>query len=180
MGRILGLDISSSTIGWAVLVDSSDKITLESYGHIKPPPSKSGSLTHRINSAFDSVSLLLSDLDPDFVAIEAYANKFTSGRSSARTIMVLSVFNELSALACLRALNYEPKRYNVLSIRSIISKFYNTKIVSKDETFDFIRSKFNNFSILKNRNDNIKKECYDEADAIAVALSHIISEDKNG
>jgi Holliday junction resolvasome RuvABC endonuclease subunit len=176
MNRILGLDVSSSTIGWAILGYEEEHVTLEASGHIKPPPSKSGSLTYRLNEAFEKVNELFEELQPDDVAIEAYANKFASGRSSANTIIVLSVFNELSALACLRMLGYESHRYTVSSIRSKISKHYNKKIVSKDDMFNFIIENFKDFSIIKNRNNAIRKECYDETDAIAVALSHIISE----
>ena len=176
MSRVLGLDISSSTIGWAVLSCDEGGIQLESYGHIKPPPSKHGSLTYRLNIALEKAKELFLELAPDEVAVEAYASGFARGRSSANTIIVLSVFNELSALVCLRTLGYEPFRYSVSSIRSKISKFYNKKLVSKDDMFDFVSKKFKKFSTINNRNGAIKKECYDETDAIAVALSHIISE----
>ena len=77
--KTLGLDISSSVIGWSCLLDDGSKIALERYGHIKPPPSKSGSLAFRMNSAFDSVSELFRDVRPDVVSIESYANKFSKG-----------------------------------------------------------------------------------------------------
>tara|TARA_B100000131_G_scaffold322708_1_gene377674 strand:+ start:197 stop:727 length:531 start_codon:yes stop_codon:yes gene_type:complete len=174
MKTILGLDISSSTIGWALLrVDERD-IVLHSYGHIKPPKSKDGSLSHRVNSAYSELKTLFSDIDPDCVAIEAYANKFTTGKSNSRTIIVLSVFNELSALASLRSIGIEPSRYSVISIRSELSKYFNTKIKSKDDAFDFICKYFDNFELRHTRNGTIRKECYDEADAIAVAICHFI------
>ena len=140
--KVLGMDISSSTIGCSLVEFCNDDITLVDYGHLKPPPSKSGSLTFRINHAYDSMKELFLELKPDCVAIENYANKFSSGRSSARTIMVLSVFNELSALACLRALNFEPSKYSVITIRSKISKYFKKNIKSKDDTFEFISDKF--------------------------------------
>jgi Holliday junction resolvasome RuvABC endonuclease subunit len=184
--NVLGMDISSSTIGWSLVEFEEDAAgkgcdaVLVDYGHLKPPPSKAGSLTVRINDAYDSMNELFLRLDPDFVAIENYANKFSSGRSSARTIIVLSVFNELSALACLRALGVEPVKYNVITIRSRLSKFFNKTIKSKDDTFDFVCEYFSNFEVRKNRNDGVKKECYDEADSIAVSLCYIISKTDKG
>jgi Holliday junction resolvasome RuvABC endonuclease subunit len=175
MKRILGLDISSATIGWAVLsVDDNKNFLLDSYGHIKPPSSSDGTLTHRIDSAYSDLKNLFIDISPDSVAIEAYANKFSSGRSSARTIMVLSVFNELSALACLRSISIEPYKYNVISIRSDMSKLFEKKIKSKDDVFDHISEYFENFNIRYSRTGKIRKECYDETDAIAVAICHYI------
>ncbi len=175
MKKVLGMDISSSTIGWSLLEVDGDKVFLSKYGHLKPPNSKSGSLTFRINSAYSKMKELFDEIKPDIVAIEAYANKFSAGRSSARTIMVLSVFNELSALACLRTLNIEPVKYSVITIRSKISKYYNEDIKSKDDVFDYVSNYFKDFKVVKNRNGGVKKECYDEADATAVALCYIIS-----
>ena len=88
--------------------------------------------------------------------------------------MVLSVFNELSALASLRSVGIEPSKYSVISIRSDMSKFFNKKIKSKDDVFDHVCEYFKNFELRYTRTGKIKKECYDEADAIAVAICHFI------
>jgi Holliday junction resolvasome RuvABC endonuclease subunit len=174
MKNVLGLDISSSTIGWALLSFDNEEFLLKSYGHIKPPPSKSGTLTHRIDSAYSDLKKLFVQIDPASVAIEAYANKFTSGRSNSRTIIVLSVFNELSALASLRSIGIEPSKYSVISIRSDMSKFFNKKIKTKDDVFEHVCEYFKNFELRHTRTGKIRKECYDEADAIAVAICHFI------
>ena len=175
MKKVIGLDISSSTIGWALLsFDDSKNIRLDDYGHIKPPASSKGTLSYRVSSAYDLCKNLLVNINPDYVAVEAYANKFSHGRSSARTIIVLSVFNEMICMASLRALEKEPFRYAVSTIRSSISNFLDKKMVSKDDNLDLIKGYFNNFKVSLNRNNKIKKESYDEADAISVALCHII------
>ncbi len=176
--NILGLDISSSTIGWALVSYKDEgKPSVISYGHIKPPGSNKGSLTYRISCAYNQIEDLLHSLgDIDAVAIEAYANKFTKGRSSARTIIVLSVFNELVSLACFKTLNIEPKKYAVVTIRSCLSKFFNKKIESKDDAFLSIEKYFDEFNTRLNRKGSIKKECYDESDAIAVSIAYIHKE----
>tara|TARA_A200000159_G_C7334465_1_gene344453 strand:- start:3380 stop:3922 length:543 start_codon:yes stop_codon:yes gene_type:complete len=176
MVKILGLDISSSTIGWATLLCSKDSVILDNYGFIKPPASKKGSLAYRASEASGAVSELIDRENPEIVAIEAYANKFPSGRSTARTIIVLSVFNEVISIAALKKMGVDPFRYPVVTIRSQISKFSGKKISSKEECFDYIIERFDNFNFRKNRAGNIAKELYDEADAIAVALTCFIKE----
>ena len=54
------------------------------------------------------------------------------------------------------------------------------KIVSKDEVFDNVKNYFKNYNIVYNGNNNVKKECYDEIDSIAVGLCFINKERNNG
>jgi Holliday junction resolvasome RuvABC endonuclease subunit len=173
MKKILGLDISSSTVGWSLVeYDDKSEILLE-YGHIKPPKSKKGSLAFRAADYFDTIKDFLKKKDPDFVAIEAYASRFPKGRSTARTIITLSFFNEITSVACLKALNVEPESYAVVTIRSCLSKLAKTKISSKEEAFEYVKTYFSNFKVRDNRAGNLAKECLDEADAIAVCLTYI-------
>ena len=176
MIKVLGLDISSSTIGWATMLMASDEMQLDEYGYITPPKSKAGTLTFRASKAFDQVTELLNDKKPEIVVVESYANKFPSGRSTARTIIVLSVFNEVVSMAALRSMGKDPVRYPVSTIRSKLSKLAGKKISSKEECFDFINDHFDKFSIRQNRAGNIAKQCYDEADAIAVAATYYVKE----
>ena len=180
MKTVLGLDISSSTIGWSILEYSDQAITLKEYGNIKPPKSSKGSLAYRASVAYDEVYSFLLDKNPDTVAVEAYANKFPAGKSTARTIIVLSVFNELMAIASLKSLDREPIRYAVSTIRASLGKIAGYKVSSKEDVFEFIKKYFIEFNLRENRSGNIAKECYDEADAIAVALTHIHKERSNG
>jgi Holliday junction resolvasome RuvABC endonuclease subunit len=180
LGTVLGLDISSSVIGWALLEDDGKGGSLIDYGHLKPPPKPKGSIAFRASAAYDMVSDLLNRKSPDSVAIEAYASKFSAGRSTARTIIVLSVFNEVISMACLREASIEPHKYAVSTIRSCLSKIGGRKISSKEEAFDFIVDNITNFKTRENRAGNLAKQCLDEADAIAVALAHIYKESNNG
>ena len=175
MIKVLGLDISSATIGWAITTID-DGIRLDEYGFIAPPKSKEGSLAYRASKAYDEIVSLISEKSPEIVVIESYANKFPSGRSTARTIIVLSVFNEVVSMAALNSLGKDPHRYPVATIRSKLSKLSGKKISSKEECFDFICDFFPTFKVRKNRNDNVAKECFDEADAIAVATTFYVKE----
>ena len=176
MIKVLGLDISSSTIGWALLDMQKGSVSLDEYGYIKPPKSAKGSLTFRVSETFDQISDFIKEKDPEIVVIEAYANKFPSGRSTARTIIVLSVFNEVVSMAALRHLGEDPVRYPVVTVRSSLSKLSGEKISSKEECFDYICRYFPSFEKRENKRGNLSKECFDEADAIAVALTYYVKE----
>lgn len=173
---LLGLDISSATIGWATLHVSDEAVLLGDYGHISPPKSSDGSLLFRLDSAYSSLEELYKKVNPDKVVIEAYANKFSKGRSSAHTIIVLSVFNEALSLCCYKTLGIEPIKYTASSIRSSLSSLFEKKIVSKDDAFESICNFFDEFEVTKNNRGATKKQCYDEADAIAVCMTYLIKE----
>jgi Holliday junction resolvasome RuvABC endonuclease subunit len=180
MQSVLGLDISSSTIGWS-LIEFDDKVVkLSDYGYIKPPNSKKGSLSYRLDEARKEIEGLILKKNPDFVAVEDYAKKFTKGRSSAHTIIVLSVFNEMCCLSAYRLIGKDVYRYPVATVRSTLGKHFGIKIVSKDDIFPVIVSKCKKFVPKINRVGNIKKESGDEADSIAVALTFILKEFDNG
>jgi Holliday junction resolvasome RuvABC endonuclease subunit len=180
MKKILGLDISSATVGWS-LIEYDDKTeTLIEYGYIKPPNSTKGSLAFRSLGYLKTLKKFLAEKNPDFIAIEAYANKFPKGKSTARTIITLSHFNEVTSMGCIEVLNIDPVSYAVVTVRSCLSKMSNTKITSKEEAFEYTSKYFKNFKKRNNRAGNLAKECFDEADAIAVCLTYIYKERNNG
>lgn len=181
MKTVLGLDISSSTIGYALLqYDDELNVNLIDYGFIKPPKATKGSLAFRANEAMKKCNILMSKLQPNSIAIEAYASKFSAGRSTANTIITLSVVNEAVSIGCINTLGFDPIKYPVVTIRSVLSKYLSMQIVSKDDVYPAICNNFKSFSPPTNRKGLPAKEAGDIADAIAVALTHIIKEGSNG
>jgi Holliday junction resolvasome RuvABC endonuclease subunit len=178
MKKVIGLDISSSVIGYGIIEFDENNINLVGYGHIKPPGSDKGSLAYRGLEASKMVRDLLKKESPDAVAVEMYANRFSAGRSSARTIIVLSFFNELMSLTSLDSVGIETNKYTVANIRSTISKYLKNKSISKDQIFEVIKSTFPTFIPRTNKNGNIGSESFDQADAIAVAFCHAIVNQK--
>nr|BDD46200.1 hypothetical protein 34 [bacterium] len=179
MERILAFDISSSTIGWAILeLDDNQVLTLPQTGYIKPPKSHKGGLSHRLSATYDAIEGLIDLFQPTDVVVEAYAKRFSKGRSSAQTIIILSVFNEVCKLAAYRKLHREAFEYPVVSIRAKIGAHFGVKIVSKEDIFPVINQNCKSFVPTLNRNKNTKKECLDIADAIAAGLTHIIKTGK--
>lgn len=173
---ILGLDISSATIGWSVLEVVDDKCSLKDFGHIKPTSKKKSddNFSARLNYAFDAITDLVRKQSPDVIAIEDYAKKFSKGRSSANTILILSSFNEVCGLAAYRASNIKPIRIPVTTLRKLVKKEYSCDIDDKPDVLAFCKKTFNNFLTQNNRAGNIKKESYDEADSIIVSLGYYL------
>jgi Holliday junction resolvasome RuvABC endonuclease subunit len=175
--KILGLDISSSTIGWALIDVVDDKVSLIKYGHLKPPSKKksNNNFALRLDFAFEEIKVLVSSTSPDVIAIEDYAKKFSSGRSSANTILVLASFNEVCGLAAYKTVNKQPVRIPVTTLRKLVKNEYSESVKDKDEVLAFCKKHFKSFVTTLNRAGNIKTECYDEADAIIVALGYYLN-----
>ena len=178
MKRILSLDISSSTIGWSVFNISfkNKEIILVDYGNIKPPSKKKAEslslgISYRLSKISEFTKDLLERHNPDIIVSEDYARKFAAGRSSANTIMILATVNEVVALESFRHSGAEVFRMPVSKIRKILRDQYNSQAKDKEDILNLMLDIFNNFKIKKNRSGNIKKECFDEADAMAVGVS---------
>lgn len=176
--KILTLDISSSTIGWATMIQepNKDKPTLVSYGYIKPlSKKKSGdNLYLRLNSATKVIEKILKDEKPDQVIVEDYVKGFSRGRSSANTIILLAVFNETISLQCFNFTGVKPLKYSVTTVRAFVSDKLEKKIKEKEEVVEFIDEHFDNYNITLNRVGNIKAECGDESDAIILGVYHFM------
>lgn len=182
MKKLLSLDISSSTIGFAYFEYDQQTVTLKDYGYFKPPSKKKSKdcLPYRLDKALQDFDKLLKKYNPDDIAIEDYAKQFSKGRSTAQTIIMLATFNELISLASYQSLKKQAFKYPVITIRSILSKHFNEKIVSKDDVYPVIVKHCQNFIPTKNRKGTDAKEAGDIADAISVGITFLIKEHKSG
>ena len=180
MKKVLSLDISSSTIGWSVIrMHNSGKIYLDSFGHVKPP-SKSAAdkkgfgLSYRLNETSIHMKNLVTKIKPNFVVVEDYAKKFSRGKSSANTIIILATVNEIVSLECFKHMKKEVVRMPVSRVRKFIKEKYSKTPLNKEEIMPLMSTLFEGFVPTLNKVGNIKKECYDEADALAVGLAFCI------
>lgn len=182
MKKVLALDISSSTIGWAIFEYdvSSKKYSLLKYGHTKPlskaKADRAGKgFVCRLNDAYSKISKLIKSECVDEVALEEYAKRYSKGRSSANTIITLATFNEVVTLSCFRELGREPARYTPRTVRTFLGKKFNCKLDEKEDCFKFVDKNFSSFKKTLTRYGNIKTEHYDESDAIIIGLYHILT-----
>lgn len=180
MQTILGIDCSSTTIGWALLGVDNNKIKLLEHGHIKPPK-KEVPLVERLDVVTKDIALLCNKLNPNFTIIEEIT-QFMKGKTSANTIITLAVFNRAVALQLYRSVKAPPLFLLPISIRTRIKRFLGrTEPIEKEEIPKILQDYFGKsfFNIVgykkhgKNKGQPIV-ETYDEADAVAAAWAGVI------
>lgn len=166
--RILGLDVSSSAIGWAILDYNPTALVsplkLVDCNFIKPP--KKGSIFERLEQVEKDIDKVLTKYKPDKIGIEDIA-KFFPNKSTATTIITLAIFNRTVGLYCHKS-GYTPELYNVMSIRHGIKP---TKVLPKKEEIPELMATLLGikFPYQYNKKQKLLKENNDVADAIAVA-----------
>lgn len=89
--RVIGLDISSSVIGYCV-IESNDHSIIE-LGHINLK--NIDGLFNKVDHAVPKIAALLVGLNVSKAYIEEAVMMFTAGMSSAQTILTLAKFNAL-------------------------------------------------------------------------------------
>lgn len=160
-------------------MDKNGKIYLDNFGHIKPPSKlaankKGFGLSYRLDETSAMIKSLMKKVSPDFVVVEDYAKKFSRGKSSANTIIILATVNEIVSLECFRHMKKEVIRMPVSRIRKFIKEKYSKTPLNKEGIMPLMLELFSNFITSLNKVGNVKKECYDEADALAVGLAFCI------
>lgn len=89
--RVLGLDISTTTIGYAV-VESDDRSIVE-LGHISLKNVEG--LFNKVDVAVPKIAGIIAGLAISKTYVEEAVQMFTTGMSSAQTIITLAKFNAL-------------------------------------------------------------------------------------
>jgi Holliday junction resolvasome RuvABC endonuclease subunit len=172
MKRILGFDVSSSTIGYCTLEwnEETNEITFVSAGYLKPI--KEGSIIEKIVDTRDKIVKIIIDSKPDYIGVEDII-QFMKGKSTAKTIIMLTTFNRMVCLAAYDYLKKLPSLFNVMSIRHGLK--IDKQLPKKEEMSELVAKhlgiKFPYTYIKKGKNKgSIAVESYDTADGIAVAL----------
>ena len=179
MIKVLGIDCSSSTIGWALLGVDGYEIKLLEHGHIKPPKKDKCSLIERLDIVSSDIKVLCDRLKPDHSVVEDII-QFMPRRSSATTIIMLAVFNRAVSLQLYRSISKVPLFLLPVSIRSRISKFLGITKIDKEDIPKILQDYFGKafFTIeYKAKGKNKGKPIitvFDEADACAAAWAGII------
>lgn len=175
MEIVLGLDVSTTTIGISVLKRHKNKIKLMHYEYYKPDKKVS-----ELKRLFDAKQYILNIAKKykvtDF-AIEEYI-KYLGGGSSASTILPLAILNRTLCLGIYEYFDREPQMYNVLTVRHKLK--FDKKLPAKEEMPYVVAEHLNIDPVLytkfskKKNEDQIMKVTYDVNDAIAVGLTHIL------
>lgn len=170
--KVLGLDISSTTVGWCVLqIDELNNISHVDSGYFKPI--KTGSIIDRIIDTRTKIQDILNKYKPDHIGIEDLI-KFMV-KSTATTVVMLTTFNRMVCVTCYDYLNKAPDLFNVMTIRHGLK--IGKKAPKKEDMPELVAKHLGiNFPyelITKGKNKGSPKvENGDRADGMAVALYH--------
>jgi hypothetical protein len=166
---ILGLDISTTMVGVAVLDSSGMLIRSESWDISK------------IDKLFDKAEFigaelygLKSDYNIEHVFVETALKKFLPGKSRADTILKLAKFNGIVSWICFECYDLEPTYINVNTARTLYGLSFprGTKGPQRKKMVieSVIEKEKNAFSYEMARGGrNYKKGTDDKADAIVIA-----------
>jgi len=181
--RILGLDISTTTIGWALMTPEGFSLEMHYI-----PLGKIENLYNKAQEFRKWVRSMHSKWDITHVFIEEDLKKFRRGFSSATVIRKLSRFNGMACLVIYEELGLSPELVNVnrgrKSLGVVIDKKDKSKS-TKEKVFDWL---IENDEVCKNYTWPTKilrggprkgqevmiAECGDMADAYVMARSGLI------
>lgn len=174
MTRVLGLDISTSTIGISVIEqDENSSGPILKFHHYYKPPEKELPEFQYLKCTKDYILKIVDEFKPDLVAIEDYS-KFMKGKSSATTILKLATLNRTIGFAVYELTGKEPVLLNVLKIRHTLK--LDKELPAKEEMPGLVAKHLKlteypyYYETDKKGNIKIKIESYDVADSISVAL----------
>jgi Holliday junction resolvasome RuvABC endonuclease subunit len=164
---ILGVDCSSTTIGWCALeIDVNNNITYKSSGYIKPI--KDGTMIERIVQTRKDICDVINKVKPDYIGIEDII-QFMQGKSTAKTIITLTTFNRMVCLAAYDYLQKSPELFSVMTIRHGLK--LNKTLPKKEEMPELVAQHLGiTFPYQLNKKGKVKEENFDMADGMAVAL----------
>jgi Holliday junction resolvasome RuvABC endonuclease subunit len=163
MNYILGLDISTTTIGWALIFKEDGRT--QSVGHITFK--KGLDLWDKLNHFKEQSNQFLGS-DISAVSIEEPLKGFKPGLSSAQTLSLLSQFNGMVSATVFNITGIKPVHINASTARSSVGIRIDTKDktkTTKQKILEQVKFKDNNIPWTGKKGDE------DAADAWVVAQS---------
>ncbi len=171
--RVLGLDISTSVIGYCV-VESDDKSIVE-LGHISLKNVEG--LFNKVDFAVPKIAALMVGLSVSKVYVEEAVMMFSAGMSSAQTILTLAKFNALVSYHVRNQLGdanivwVKPNEARKTCGIQLTTK-KKAGVGQKEQTFQQLTAPNGLLSHVKwdmTKTNKVKPESYDRADAFVVA-----------
>ena len=175
----LGLDISTSNVGWCIL----DPVTLKLVAANAIELSKEKCIFQKCKAVLDHLQYTRSEYNITSISIEENLQAFRPGFSSAKTIVTLARFNGMVTLMCHDEFSIIPTFLNVNHARKLAGLKINRKSDSstKDQVLEFVTGKIPEFEWpTKTLKSGVRKglvipasSCYDIADAYIIALASV-------
>lgn len=177
--RVLGLDVSTTTIGYCVM-ESDDRSIVE-LGHISLKNVEG--LFNKVDFAVPKIAALIVAHNVSKAYVEEGVQMFTKGMSSAQTILTLAKFNALISYHVRNQLgDHNLAWVKPNEARKSCGLVLTTKAKSggksqKEQTFDQLTAPKGLLSHVKfelTKTGNQKPENYDRADAFVVAYHGVV------
>ena len=165
---ILGLDVSTTRIGWAIINDKQELIDSSFF-----KTDKKMSLEERAESlSFNIIQPILTLHKITEIRIEEPFSMFSGGKTTAKTMSSLQRFNGMVSLIAHQLLGKPPTLVGATTARSRCGIKVPRGTKAKTVVLQWVDDKFDNFIMEHTRHGNPKPGLDDDADAIVVALSH--------
>lgn len=182
MDLVLGLDISTSNVGWCVL--DTIKGTLQDASVVEL--SKEKNIFEKAYKVRKELRDIKKKLNITSVCIEENLQAFRPGFSSAKTIVTLARFNGIVTFLCNEVFELEPSFVNVNSARKKVGLKVDRKsdTSTKEQVLNFVKLKLPEYEWpMRTLKSGIRKglvipadSCYDIADAYIVAAASFKNE----
>ena len=182
MSLILGLDISTSVVGWCILDRGTG--TFISAGAIDLKKTKC--VFHKATSVFNELKSLDCMHQVDHVVIEENLQAFRPGFSSAKTLVSLARFNGMVSLYAHDVFGIVPDFINVNHARKVAGLKIDRKslLSTKEQVFNFVQLRIPNYEWpMRTMKSGPRKglvlftdSCYDISDAYVIAASCVKNE----
>ena len=164
---ILGLDISTSITGVAILNDDGSYMTTISWNTKKPKD-----LFDKAKIIHQKATELKAELGHkkiDKIYIEQSLMFLSSGMSSATTITKLAKFNGMISWVAYQVFGVTPEHIVVTTARKACGIKVPRGKKGKDCVMSFLLDNEPNFTVEYTRNGNPRPEAFDRADALVIA-----------
>jgi hypothetical protein len=184
--KILGLDISTKTIGWALF--DMNKSTLLELTHfspkIKPLPEDKLEVLIKKSNAFKKQLESYKDVGISKIIIEEPLlqsnNIYTVGTLLRYNSMIVKVCHDVLDIVPTFISTYNARRYAFPDLYSendkgkkVLFGGYPKGVDKKQIIWEHVNDVCPEVEWLYDRNNNIKKECYDMADAVTCVIGYI-------
>ena len=156
---ILGLDVSTSRTGWAIITDEGEYVDSDFF-KMKPK-------TPLEERATAFAKYLINE-----VRIEEPFSMFSGGKTTAKTMSSLQRFNGMVSLLAYQHLGKPPTMVGATTARSRCGIKVPRGTKAKVVVLQWVDDNIEQFEMVYTKHGNPKPGLDDEADAIVVAKSH--------
>lgn len=182
MSYILGLDISTSNVGWCILEENTGEFVDASAIVLTKIPC----IFQKAECVRQQLKKIREHYTIKHIAIEENLQAFRPGFSSAKTIVTLARFNGMVSLMSYNVFDMSPSFINVNHARKVVGLKIDRKseTSTKDQVLEFARRRIANFEWpMRTMKSGPRKglvlfadSCYDISDAYIIASSCVQNE----